>query len=147
MYIPTMRTCTLCDSKVSPSKQLCDECYKAYSQYKHEDWFIAVDSMQVKQDSIDKNERYELPFNSSVNSSGVQEEHIYRLKRNVGKPRIDWYIVNTVLDIYDSNRADVEEGLDTKMSLRDIALAINNKISFLSVRNILKTYRPDYNRE
>lgn len=146
MYNIATKTCVLCDTKIMPPKQLCDDCYKLYGGYKQEMWFHELDNLQSKQDKIDKSERFELPYDTGVGSDGKQSDHIYQFKRKIGKPGIDWITINKVLDIYDSNLADVEEGISSKLSLRDIADILENKISFLSVRNILITYRPDYNK-
>jgi hypothetical protein len=106
------------------------------------DWFKALEQLQHSQDIIDINEMYELSYEATTNPNGVQDKPELLLKKNVGRPPTHWKTVNKVLDIFDKNLADVEEGLDKRLSLRSISKLLNNEISFFIVRKVLTRYRP-----
>jgi len=107
-----------------------------------EPWFIALAQEQAKQDVIDRHESYRLPYYSATNIYGIHEAPELLSKRDVGRPSTDWRIVDKVLQIYDSSVEDVNEGKAARpKSLRTIARELDNKIGYVTVRNILKEYR------
>jgi hypothetical protein len=107
-----------------------------------EPWFIALTQEQSRQDTIDRHESYCLPYNSTTNIYGVYEAPELLSKRDVGRPSTDWRIVDKVLQIYDASVEDVKEGrIARPKSLRAIARELNNRIGYVTVRNILKEYR------
>jgi hypothetical protein len=107
-----------------------------------EPWFKALAEEQSKQDTIDRHESYRLPYYSATNMYGVYEAPELLSKRDVGRPSTDWRIVDKVLQIYDSSVEDVNEGKAVRpKSLRAIAKELDNKIGYVTVRNILKEYR------
>lgn len=136
------KTCVLCDTKIKSSHRLCSQHFSEYRDQMTEDWFIALSQEQSRQDTIDRYESYCLPYNSATNIYGVQDSPELLSKREVGRPSTDWRIVDKVLQIYDASVEDVKEGKAARpKSLRAIARLLDNKIGYVTVRNILKEYR------
>lgn len=136
------KTCVLCDTKIKSSHRLCSLHFTQYRGQVDEPWFKALAAEQSVQDTIDRHESYCLPYYSATNLYGVHEAPELLSKRDVGRPSTDWRIVDKVLQIYDSSVADVNEGKAIRpKSLRAIARQLDNKIGYVTVRNILKEYR------
>lgn len=63
-------------------------------------------------------------------------------KRNIGRPATDWRIIQRILELYDYSVEETELKKRTRpLSLRALAKHINHKVSYLTVRTILRTYR------
>jgi hypothetical protein len=111
------------------------------------DWFKELVKMQVRQDRIDALENGDIDMHGSVAIDGLPEKPSITVKRDIGRPRTDWRIVQRVLDIYDEDRELVIQGKKVKpLSLRAIAREIDNAVGYFTVRTILLEYRPDYNK-
>jgi len=136
------KTCVLCDQKIKSSHRLCSLHFREYRNQTTEDWFIALVEEQSRQDTIDRYERYSLPYSSATDIHGIYTAPELLSKRDVGRPSTDWRIVDKVLAIYDSSFEDVKEGkaIRTK-SLRAIAKEIGGVVGYVTIRNILKEYR------
>lgn len=136
------KTCILCDVKIKSSHRLCATHFTQYKDQIEEPWFKALAIEQSIQDTIDRYESYCLPYYSATNIYGVHESPELLSKREVGRPSTDWRIVDKVLNIYDSSVEDVNEGKAIRpKSLRAIARELDNRIGYVTVRNILKEYR------
>jgi hypothetical protein len=136
------KTCVLCDTRIKSSHRLCNQHFNEYRERMNEPWFQALAKEQSRQDTIDKHERYCLPYNSTTDIYGVYTAPELLSKRDVGRPSTDWRIVDKVLKIYDASVEDVKEGKALRpKSLRTIARELHNKIGYVTVRNILKEYR------
>jgi len=140
------RTCVLCDRQLPNNQRTCTPCFRKYGEYFKEDWFIALSSMQQKQDSIDHAEIFQLPYTAEVSLHGVLQDTPKSGKRGIGRPLTDWRVMNHILAIYDEA---IEE--QTPLSLRKITTLVNahfsNKkqknmqITHLTVRAVLMRYR------
>lgn len=136
------KTCVLCDTRIKSSHRLCSQHFAEYRDQMDEPWFKALAQEQSRQDTIDKHESYCLPYNSTTDIYGVYKAPELLSKRDVGRPSTDWRIVDKVLRIYDESVEDVKEGKAIRpKSLRTIARELDNKIGYVTVRNILKEYR------
>lgn len=136
------KTCILCDIRIKSSHRLCSIHFSAYKDKMTEDWFIALAQEQSRQDTIDRHESYCLPYNSYTNIYGVHDAPELLSKRDVGRPSTDWRLVDKVLQIYDASVEDANEGkIARPKSLRAIARELNNRIGYVTIRNILREYR------
>jgi hypothetical protein len=141
------KTCILCPNRIQTMYKLCRVCYKEYHQYTDTPWFKELVKMQIKQDRIDSLENGDIDMHGSVAIDGLPEKPSITVKREIGRPKTDWRIVQRVLDIYDDDREKVIQGKKVKpLSLRAIAREIDNAVGYFTVRTILLEYRPDYNK-
>lgn len=109
-----------------------------------EEWFIALLEEQSRQDTIDRYERYSLPYSSATDMHGTYTAPELLSKKEIGRPNTDWRTVDKVLQIYDSSVEDVKEGKAIKTkSLRAIARELGNILGYVTIRNILREYRKD----
>lgn len=140
-----LKTCVLCDKRIRTTYKLCRECYKEYGGYIHEPWFKELSKLQAQQDRIDILESTDLEAPAAINSGEVPN---ITVKKDIGRPKTDWRVVNKVLEIYDNDREKVLSG-DKKrpLSLRSIAKEIDNVVGYFTIRSILIQYRPDYNKK
>jgi len=107
----------------------------------HEQWFIQLAQQQAIQDAIDRRERYSIPYSSTTDIYGSHEKPELLAKRNIGRPSTDWRIIQAILDIYDRSKEETRLRITPRtLSLRAIANKLNNKVSYLTVRTILKEY-------
>lgn len=127
--------------------KLCKDCYKAYNQYTDTDWFKELVRMQTQQDRIDILESGDIELQGTVSIHGTIPAPSITVRKEIGRPRTDWRIVQKVLDIYDEDREQIAQGDKRKpLSLRAIAKRIDNAVGYFTVRTILKQYRPEYNK-
>lgn len=132
-------TCILCPTKIKPSHVLCKPCYKLYSDQMNEDWFKEIMNIQRRQDYIDKRENKGLPYYTQTDMYGVIQTKGLDHKKNVGKPKTQWNIIERVLDIFDTS---IENNIP--VSLRSIANVVKDAgytIHYTTVRNILLEFR------
>lgn len=138
------KTCVLCDQKIRASYKLCTQHFIQYKDQMHEPWFIALAEAQQKQDQIDKYESYGLPYHSATDIYGKYTAPELLSKRDVGRPSTDWRIIEKVLCLYDQSIDDVRlKHAIRPASLRAIAKALDNKIGYVTIRNILLEYRKE----
>lgn len=139
-YYP--RTCALCTERIPATKKLCRSCFMQYKHFMHEEWFTALISEQLRQDHIDKRERYTIPYSSTTDIYGEQDKPELLSKRNVGRPLTDWRIIQRILEAYDKSIEELQIQKRTRpLSLRALAKIVDNKVSYLTVRTILRTYK------
>lgn len=136
------RTCVLCTEKIPSTRKLCTHCFAQYKDQMHEQWFEALAREQAKQDIIDRRERYNIPYGSTTDIYGIQAKPELLAKRNIGRPPTDWRIIQRILELYDQSLEDIVYKKRTRpLSLRAIAAEIDGKVSYLTVRTILRSYR------
>lgn len=140
-----LRTCVLCDRQIRTTYKLCHECFKEYSEFVQEPWFKEIARLQAQQDKIDKFENTDL---DAPAAQLIGDTPNITIKKDIGRPKTDWRIVNKVLEIYDRDREQVLNGEKKKpLSLRAMAREINEAVGYFTVRSILIQYRPDYNKK
>jgi len=139
-----IKTCILCDTKIQSSYKLCRACYAAYRAYVDTPWFKELAKLQAVQDRISQIENADIETPTALHVSAQPDIEI---KKDIGRPRTDWQIVNKVLEIYDNDRELVLNGERARpLSLRAIAKEINYVVGYFTVRSILIRFRPDYNK-
>jgi len=141
-YTQPMKTCTLCANKIKPKQKLCYECYKDYKGYIDESWFKELVQLQQRQDDIDRKE-YSLNGDSEVNIYGASSNNP-GFKKGVGRPTTDRKLVNEVLKLYDLSLENESNGTGKRYSLRRLQKEMNNRVKYLTIRRILKTYRKEF---
>jgi len=139
------RTCVLCPAKIRPTYRLCLPCYRQYGQYMNEQWFKDLEQKQAEQDAIDTREGFTIPYSAQTDIEGnnVATDTGIAGGKPVGRPETKAVVVDQVLAIYDES---VENG--KPLSLRKIAGKLGNKVSYNTIRNILKEKRKlDYTKQ
>lgn len=131
-----MKTCVLCPDKIAPRYTLCKSCYARHGIYIETAWFKELRRLQARQDTIDARESYFIPASIRTTMQGAIEATTVSSKKPIGRPATDHKLVEEVLRLFDESRARGE-----KISLRKIEALLNNRVKFLTVRNILLTYR------
>jgi len=134
------KTCILCPAKIPVrdyQKKLCFPCYKEYSHYMNEPWFLELEVMQKRQDAIDLRELELIEIAHDTNITGKHEHHVRSPTRS-GRLVTDWRLEQKVLDLFDES---LENG--KRISLRAISKALDYKVKYVTVRRILLDYRKE----
>lgn len=151
------KTCVLCATKINAGRhKLCASCYKHYHQYINESWFNELARLQQKQDDIDMQELFEIPYYSATNLYGTSELNIKTPRKDIGRPSTDYRVINYVLDLFDSaiesgNKLPslrkmtkiVNDYVDNAPAIKDLRTKKNAKLGYVTIRNILLKYRND----
>lgn len=104
----------------------------------HTEWFQELESLQRRQDEIDRQEYQLLDYTNSSTIVGTIADKPVVGKKSVGRPATDWRLEQKVLDLFDES---IEQG--NRLSLRTIAGILNNKVKYLTVRRILLDHRKE----
>lgn len=140
-----MKTCVLCSRQIRTIYKLCKDCYTHYGSYINEPWFKELSKLQAQQDKIDLIENTDLEAPAAL---FMGEAPNITIKKDIGRPKTDWRIINKVLEIYDRDREMVLNGEKKRpLSLRAMAKEIDNAVGYFTIRSILIQYRPDYNEK
>lgn len=134
------KTCVLCPNTIINKHRLCSKCYAEYKEHMNEPWFLELEKQQHRQDLIDKREKYQLPYGAATDVYGNKETIPAVGKRRVGRPSLPWTIKNKVLELYDASVEEAVQGTGKRLTVRQIAKLMGNKLGYVSVYNILVEY-------
>lgn len=132
--------CILCDNRAKQKHILCTQCFIIYKEYMHEEWFLELVKLQRIQKVIDRNEHYNLPFNIETCLQGKQISNESLSKKNKGKQRIDYRVIQRVLDIYDNSAEDVLLNKSARI-ITYRQLSKQSKVALTTCYFIIKRYR------
>lgn len=136
----TSVVCILCGKSIHVTYKLCKHCYKQYHMYMHEPWFLELARLEKIQNKINDMEPYSI---SDAVLTEIDQPDAQVVKNPVGRPAIDWRIVESILKIYDEDIDHItRNNLKRKpISYRSIARLLGNKVSYLTIREYIRKYR------
>src|SRR5688572_29292887 len=126
------KTCVLCPNKIAAYQKLCYKCYAAYKQYMNTEWFKDLVIMETKQDQI--NSREHILFDHTAVTAVEGKIRPFTNPSKLGRPTTSPKVIDNVLDIYDNYL----ETHKKKLATRKIAKMLDNKVSYETVRAIIK---------
>lgn len=136
----TSSVCVLCGKSISVVYKLCKFCYKQYHMYMKEPWFLELARMEEIQNKINDMEPYSI---TDAVIKDIDEPTAQVAKNPIGRPATDWRVIRDILKIYDQDLDTIKTNNLTRnpISYRSIAKLVGNKVSYITVRDYIMTYR------